>query len=65
MTNPKRALTGIQPSGIPHVGNLKGMIEPAIALQETHEPFYFIASYHAMTTTQDPQRLRQYDSRQR
>ena len=60
MTNPKRALTGIQPSGIPHVGNLKGMIEPAIALQETHEPFYFIASYHAMTTTQDPQRLRQY-----
>ena len=60
MTKPKRALTGIQPSGIPHIGNLKGMIEPAIALQETHEPFYFIASYHAMTTTQDPELLRQY-----
>jgi tryptophanyl-tRNA synthetase len=55
-----RALTGIQPSGIPHIGNLKGMIEPALALQETHDPFYFIASYHAMTTTKDPALLRKY-----
>lgn len=55
-----RALTGIQPSGVPHVGNLKGMIEPALALQETHEPFYFIASYHALTTTKDPELLRSY-----
>ena len=60
MAKQPRALTGIQPSGIPHIGNLKGMIEPALALQETHEPFYFIASYHAMTTTQDPALLRQY-----
>ena len=60
MARQPRALTGIQPSGIPHIGNLKGMIEPALALQETHEPFYFIASYHAMTTTQDPALLRQY-----
>lgn len=55
-----RALTGIQPSGIPHIGNLKGMIEPALALQETHDSFYFIASYHAMTTTKDPALLREY-----
>ncbi len=56
----RRALTGIQPSGVPHIGNLKGMIEPAVQLQETHEPFYFIASYHALTTTKDPQLLREY-----
>lgn len=56
----KRALTGIQPSGLPHIGNLKGMIEPAVALQETHEPFYFIASYHALTTTKDADLLREY-----
>jgi tryptophanyl-tRNA synthetase len=56
----RRALTGIQPSGVPHIGNLKGMIEPALQLQETHEPFYFIASYHALTTTKDPQLLRDY-----
>ena len=56
----RRALTGIQPSGVPHIGNLKGMIEPAVALQATHEPFYFIASYHALTTLKDPQLLREY-----
>jgi len=36
------------------------MIEPALALQATHEPFYFIASYHALTTLKDPERLREY-----
>ena len=56
----RRALTGIQPSGVPHIGNLKGMIEPAVALHATHEPFYFIASYHALTTLKDPQLLREY-----
>ncbi|MCP4809075.1 MAG: tryptophan--tRNA ligase [Proteobacteria bacterium] len=56
----KRALTGIQPSGVPHIGNLKGMIEPALQLQETHEPFYFIASYHALTSTKDATLLRDY-----
>jgi tryptophanyl-tRNA synthetase len=55
---PKRALTGIQPSGVPHVGNLKGMIEPAIQLQDTTEPYYFIASFHALTTTHDAEILR-------
>jgi len=59
MTQP-RALTGIQPSGIPHVGNLKGAIEPALALQETHEPYYFIASYHALTTVRDAEVLRNF-----
>ena len=59
MTQP-RALTGIQPSGIPHVGNLKGAIEPALTLQETHEPFYFIASYHALTTVRDADVLRRF-----
>lgn len=55
-----RALTGIQPSGFPHIGNLKGMIEPALRLQESHDAYYFIASYHAMTTVDDPARLRAY-----
>lgn len=55
-----RALTGIQPSGAPHIGNLKGMVEPAVALQESSEPFYFIASYHAMTTLKDPELFQRY-----
>jgi tryptophanyl-tRNA synthetase len=52
-----RSLTGIQPSGAPHIGNLLGAIQPGIALQESHECFYFIASYHALTTTRDPEIL--------
>ena len=34
------------------------MIEPAIDLQGTHDAFYFIASYHALTTLKDPAQLR-------
>ncbi len=55
----RRALTGIQPSGTPHVGNWLGAIEPALALSESCEGYYFIASYHALTTSRDPALLRQ------
>ena len=55
----RRALTGIQPSGHIHLGNYLGSIKPALALQEAHRAYYFIADYHALTTTRDPQRLRQ------
>ncbi|MDG1479129.1 MAG: tryptophan--tRNA ligase [Myxococcota bacterium] len=55
----RRALTGIQPSGTPHVGNWLGAIEPALALSESCEGYYFIASYHALTTSRDPELLRQ------
>ena len=54
MTRRLRALTGIKPTGTPHLGNLLGMIEPAVALQETHEAYYFVADYHALTTGRDP-----------
>jgi len=54
-----RTLTGLQPSGKLHVGNYFGAMEPAVQLQEEGEGFYFIADYHAMTTTQDPAELRE------
>ena len=53
-----RTLTGLQPSGKLHVGNYFGAMEPAVRLQEQGEAFYFIADYHAMTTTHDPEILR-------
>jgi tryptophanyl-tRNA synthetase len=34
------------------------MIKPAIELQKTHETFYFIANYHALTTVRDAEQLR-------
>jgi tryptophanyl-tRNA synthetase len=54
-----RILTGLQPSGKLHVGNYFGAMEPAVRLQDEGEAFYFIADYHAMTTTQDPAALRE------
>jgi tryptophanyl-tRNA synthetase len=45
-----RILSGIQPSGTLHLGNYFGMMQPAIALQEKGEAFYFIADYHSMTS---------------
>lgn len=53
-----RALTGIKPTSVPHVGNLLGMIEPALRLQGTHDAYYFIADYHALTTLHDAARMR-------
>jgi tryptophanyl-tRNA synthetase len=60
MTDKKvaRVLSGIQPSGVLHIGNYFGMIQPAIALQSEAETFYFIANYHALTSVRDPDTLR-------
>ena len=53
-----RILTGLQPSGKLHVGNFFGAMEPAVQLQDEGEAFYFIADYHAMTSSQNPAALR-------
>jgi tryptophanyl-tRNA synthetase len=55
-----RILSGIQPSGRPHLGNYFGAVRQYISLQAGNEPFYFIASYHALTAVQEPLLLRQY-----
>lgn len=55
---PMRILTGLQPSGKLHIGNYFGAMEPAVRLQEQGEAFYFIADYHAMTSSQDAAALR-------
>ena len=53
-----RILSGIQPSGVLHIGNYFGMMRPAIALQTEGEALYFIADYHALTSVRDPEALR-------
>ncbi|MGK5095453.1 tryptophan--tRNA ligase [Deltaproteobacteria bacterium TL4] len=55
-----RALTGIKPTGSPHLGNYLGMLKPALQLQKGHEAFYFIADYHALTSLHEPEKLREY-----
>lgn len=50
-----RVLTGIKPTGSPHVGNLLGAIRPALRLVDDGlDAMYFIADYHALTTVQPP-----------
>jgi tryptophanyl-tRNA synthetase len=56
---PMRILSGIQPSGVLHIGNYFGMMKPAIALQAEGEALYFIADYHALTSLRDPDALRE------
>lgn len=56
----KIALTGIKPTGTPHIGNYLGMIRPALQLVEQYRAFYFIADYHALTTIRDRNTLDQY-----
>ena len=45
-----RVLSGIQPSGVLHIGNYLGMIQPMVASQETSELFCFIADLHSLTS---------------
>ena len=54
-----RILTGIQPSGKLHIGNYFGAMKPAVELQEQGDAYIFIANYHAMTTVQDGNALRE------
>src|SRR5260370_3986783 len=58
MNQPKRILSGVQPSGKLHLGNYFGAVKQHIALQDEAECFYFIADYHSLTTIQDPAVLR-------
>src|SRR5205809_7875843 len=58
-----RILSGIQPSGVLHIGNYFGMMQPAIALQAEGESFYFIADYHALSSVHYPEALRENSRR--
>ncbi len=54
----KVALTGIKPTGIPHIGNYLGAIKPALELSQSCEARYFIADYHALNSCKDPAAIR-------
>lgn len=55
-----RVLSGIQPSGPLHLGNYFGAIRQFVDLQRGNEVFYFVANYHALTSTRDAATLRAY-----
>ncbi|APH55748.1 Tryptophanyl-tRNA synthetase [Granulibacter bethesdensis] len=55
----KRIFSGIQPSGIPTLGNYLGALRNWVTLQDTHECLYCVVDMHAITVAQDPEKLRQ------
>ena len=56
MTN-TRVFSGIQPSGVPTLGNYLGAIRNWVPLQDTHEAIYCVVDLHAITVWQDPKEL--------
>ena len=54
-----RSLSGIQPSGILHIGNYFGAIKQFVELQNQYEGFYFLANYHALTSSPNGENLKQ------
>ncbi len=55
----KRVLSGIKPSGRPHIGNYFGAMRQFVDLARNHETFVFVADYHAMNSVHDGEVLRQ------
>ncbi len=54
-----RVLSGIQPSGSLHIGNYFGMMKPMIESQEDNELFCFLVNYHALTSVNNADQLRE------
>ena len=53
----QRIFSGIQPTGIPHLGNYLGAIRNWAALQKDHDCIYCVVDLHAITQPQDPKLL--------
>lgn len=60
MFEDKIVLTGVKPTGTPHLGNYLGAIKPALAMgKKAKEHYMFIADYHAINAEKDPAVLNQ------
>ena len=54
----KVLLSGIQPSGRLHIGNYFGAMKQFVDLQDTYNTYISIVNYHALTTIEDPHKLK-------
>jgi len=50
-------LSGVQPSGKPHIGNYFGAMKQFVDLQNDHEGYAFIADYHALHSLRNPKEM--------
>ncbi|MBR5904254.1 MAG: tryptophan--tRNA ligase [Alphaproteobacteria bacterium] len=56
----KIVLTGIKPTGMPHIGNYIGALKPLIDLSQNHKTFMFIADLHALNAMHDAKEIKQH-----
>ncbi len=53
----KRVFSGIQPTGVPHIGNYFGALRNYVALQDEYDAIYCVVDYHAMTINYDTTKM--------
>lgn len=53
-------LSGMRPTGELHIGHFEGVLRNWVQLQETHDCFYFVADWHALTTELDTKKIERY-----
>jgi tryptophanyl-tRNA synthetase len=59
--SPKRIVSGMRPTGPLHLGHYFGVLANWLELQQTHECYFFVADWHAMTSEYaDPTRIKQF-----
>ena len=56
----KTILSGIQPSGKPHIGNYFGMMKQMIDMQKDGLVYAVIVDYHALNSVQDAEKMREF-----
>ena len=56
----KIVLTGIKPTGMPHIGNYLGALKPSIDLSQNHKTFMFVADLHALNSVHDAKTIKQH-----
>lgn len=54
----KRIFSGVQPSGVPTIGNYIGAMKNFVNLQDDYDCIYCVVNQHAITVPQDPQELK-------
>lgn len=56
----KIVLTGIKPTGMPHIGNYIGALKPLIDRSKAHKTFMFIADLHSLNTMHNASEIKQH-----
>lgn len=55
----KILLSGVKPTGRPHIGNYFGAMKQFVDLQNDHQSFFMIADYHGLNLIQNKEELRE------